>query len=455
MHHLVAFNHRVVAGLRIGYVRYAARRARYQLVAFQQFAFGHRHCAVAVGCSVVRPALACRTNRDRHFRRLHRQRAICCFYAVVAGCSGRELVARQLVRYRALARERDAAGYHRADRVGAHQADCVIAVIAMRRSVVGELFALRGYRHGLWRDAQVARRRRDHVVRGHVLFAVHHLVAFNHRVVAGLRIGYVRYAARRARYQLVAFQQFAFGHRHCAVAVGCSVVRPALACRTNRDRHFRRLHRQRAICCFYAVVAGCSGRELVARQLVRYRALARERDAAGYHRADRVGAHQAIHIVLCPALRFTCVREFLVLRRYRYSLRIDGQLAGHRRDHVVRGHVFLTVHHLVAFSNRVVPFRRVSNVRHAARRARYQFVTSQQLARGHCYCLVRMGFSVVCPFLVCCCDRDRHCGLHYRQLTRYVSYVIIGGNSGNFFLFFFCEIVFRTLRYRSDRRCFA
>ena len=92
-------------------------------------------------------------------------------------------------------------------------------------------------------DDQAAVRRRDHVVRGHVFFAVHHLVAFIHRVVAGLCIGYVRYAARRARYQLVAFQQFAFGHRHCAVAMGCSVVCPVLACRTDRDRCFGVHHR--------------------------------------------------------------------------------------------------------------------------------------------------------------------------------------------------------------------
>ena len=106
----------------------------------------------------------------------------------------------------------------------------------MRRSVVGELFAPRRYLHGLRRDAQVARRRRDHVVRGHVLFAVHYLVAFIHRVVAGLRIGYVRYAARRARYQLIARQQFAFGHRHFAVAVGCSVVLPDAVGGLDRDR---------------------------------------------------------------------------------------------------------------------------------------------------------------------------------------------------------------------------
>ena len=436
MHYLVAFNHRVVSGRRVGHVRYAARRTRYQFVARQQFAFGHRHGAVAMGCSVICPAAIGGLDRDRHFSRLHRQLAIRCRYAVVVRCSGCELVARQFVRYRAFARERDAARYDRFNRVVAHQAVHVVLRPALLCSVIGEFLVLGRDRYGLRIDRQRAGFSRDHIVLGHVLFAVHHLVACCDRVVAIRRISHVRRAARRSRYQLVASEQFTAGHGHLAVRQGASVVGLLVARRRDRDLHGGLHHRQFAVFSGYAVVAGCSGRELVARQLVRYRALARERDAARYDRFNRVVAHQAVHVVLRPALRCSIIGEFLVLSRDRYGLRIDRQRAGFSRDLIVLGHVFFAVHHLVAFNHRVVAGLRIGYVRYAARRARYQLVARQQVAFAYRHSRVAMGLSVVRPALACCRDRDRagsdlqltRLPLHIGEEMRYILLSCIFNN---------------------------
>ena len=206
-----------------------------------------------------------------------------------------------------------------------------------------------------------------------------------------------------------------------------AVVRPALARRGDRDLYGGGRHRQLAVRRRYAVVAGCAGRELVARQLVRCRTLARERDAACYNRCNRVIPYQALYVILSPALRCSVVGEFLILGRDRHVLRIDCQCAGHRRDLVALGHVFFAVHDLVACGDRVVAVSRVSHVRHAAGRRRYQLIPGQQFAARYGHSIVAVRAAVIRPALARRRDRDCHRGVHHRQLAIRRRYDVVVG----------------------------
>ena len=120
---------------------------------------------------------------------------------------------------------------------------------------------------------------------------MHDRVAFSDRVVARCCISHVRRTAGRGRYQSVAGQQFAARYGHFRVRQSIAVVGLAVARRSDRDRHFGLRHRQLSVHRSDAVVTGCARGELVALNHIRYRALARERDAAAYNCADRVVAH--------------------------------------------------------------------------------------------------------------------------------------------------------------------
>ena len=171
--------------------------------------------------------------------------------------------------------------------------------------------------------------RRDHVVRRHVFRAVHDSVAWRDRVVARRRLGHVRHSTRGLRHKHVTVHQGSARHRHCGVAVSSSIVRPISTARRNGDRHGGVRHRQLAIGCRHCIVGGIARCERIARHLVRHRALARVRDAARHHRADRVAANQAYHVILRPALRCAIVRELMVLRRHRHSCRSHFQVTKH------------------------------------------------------------------------------------------------------------------------------
>ena len=176
---------------------------------------------------------------------------------------------------------------------------------------------------------------------------MHDLVARCDRVVAFRRVRYVRHAARRYRDQLIAFKQRARRHRYGRVLVRFAVVCPFIARRRDRDRYARGRHRQLTVCGRYRVVARRALRELVALHYVRYRALARERNAACDHCRDRVFAHQSFYVVLRPTLRCARVRERLVLRRDRQCCFFDDQLAGRCIDgFIITCDIFFAAHDL-------------------------------------------------------------------------------------------------------------
>ena len=302
-------------------------------------------------------------------------------------------------------------------------------VVLQRRAVIFLLIAVRGNLQRCLRDGQGTGDWGDYVVRRHVLFAVHDLVAFRNGVVSGRGISHVRHAAGGGRHQRIARQQAAFGHGHGRVCVRSAVVGPFLARRGDGDRHGGLRHGQLAVYRRNGVVAGRSSGEFIALHLVRYRALAGEGDASRHHCGDRVAAHQAFHVVLRPALRLAGIRERLVLRRDRHGLRIDRQSAGFRRDHVVRSHVLFAVHDLVAFRNGVVSGRGISHVRHAAGGGRHQRIARQQAAFGHGHGRVCVRSAVVGPFLARRGDGDRHGGLRHGQLAVYRRNGIVAGRS--------------------------
>ncbi len=179
--------------------------------------------------------------------------------------------------------------------------------------------------HVAFGDGQRTVDRRDRVVVGHVFVAVHHLVASSNLIVAGRSVGHVHYAAFSCRYQSVTRQQAAAGHGHVRIAVRRSVIRPAVVRRLDRDRLLGLHHLQLAIHRRYCVVVCISARELVARQRIRDRALAREHDAARYHGFDRVVAYQAAHFIVVVAMSRSVICELLARRRHRHSLRLNRQ----------------------------------------------------------------------------------------------------------------------------------
>ena len=156
VHHLVSCCNGVVVRRNIGHVGHAARGMCHQLVACQQVAARHRDGGVGQRSAVVDHAVACRRDGDEHFSFRHRQLAVRLCDAVVAGRSCRERVASHRIRHRALAREGDATGHCRGDGVSADQTVHVIAVVAVRRAVVGECFAMGGHGDRFRLDGQLA-----------------------------------------------------------------------------------------------------------------------------------------------------------------------------------------------------------------------------------------------------------------------------------------------------------
>ena len=275
----------------------------------------------------------------RRARINHKRRIIVARFHPAAGLGHQTVSARaQRTRIRARVRRSD---LYDAAHAGVqkesvrHAADAEL--YGVRFCVILDLLLLALYRdrHGLRVDRQRAGDRRDRVVRRHVFRAVHDLVARLDRVVPRRRFGHVRHAAGRSRYKSVARQQTAARYSDRRVRVRVSVIGPRLACRRDRDRHARRRHRQLSVHRRHRVVVRVARGEGVARYLVRYRALARERDAADHNRADRIGAHQTGNVVTAVAVRVAVIREGFALRRHRHSLRVDRQLAGDVGDVIV------------------------------------------------------------------------------------------------------------------------
>ena len=293
------------------------------------------------------------------------------------------------------------------------------------------LALIHGHGSILRRDGKGAGCFCDHVVRGHVFVAVHHLVAVCHNVVAGYGLCNVRNGADRARHQRVALEERAGGQRNRAVAVILSVVFPAVAARRDGDRLRSVRHRQGAVRCCNAVVTGRSGGEFIAGQFVRNVSFAREGDAATHRRGDRVIAHQAGHVVTVVAVRLSVVDEFFALCGNGYCLRLNRQRAGRRRDHVVFGHVYVAVHHLKAFGDRVVAGRGIGHVRNIAGRRRRQGVAVEQRAGGHGHIIVAVCRSVVGPFVAGRGDGDLPLGLGHGQLAvRFGNGVVLCVSAG-------------------------
>ena len=293
-------------------------------------AVGHRVGLVRVRRAVVRP-FAVRgfdlqflfALRDFQLADGLSQRVVCLNGGAVPG---------QRVRVVALADCRLAARHReRRSLLFVHEA----ADAAVRRQRFAVVFLARAVRNDLQRrriDRQGAGHGRDRIVISHVYRAVHDLVACSNRVVPCRRIGHVGRAAIRCRNQGITRQQRTFGHRHFGVLMRTSVVRPCLARRRDRDCCTRVRHGQLAIRRRDRVVARRPGRELIAHQLVRHRALARQRDAARHYCSDHVTADQPVHVIVRPALRFASVGKYLALRRYRHVFRSDLQPAVDNRQ---------------------------------------------------------------------------------------------------------------------------
>ena len=197
----------------------------------------------------------------------------------------------------------------------------------MSSSVIGKLFALRRHRHGLRIDCQLTIFSCDRVVFGHVFRAVHDLVAVRDRVVTIRSVSHVSHAAGRCRYQFITSQQSTACYGNFCILVSRSIICPFIARRCDRYRHFGFLHGQLAVCGCHCVVAGCASCELIALQLIRYRALTRERNAASDYCCDSIAAYQAVYIITRVAMSSSVIGKLFALRRDRQRLRGNLQPA--------------------------------------------------------------------------------------------------------------------------------
>ena len=209
-----------------------------------------------------------------------------------------------------------------------HVFECAGGVAVLHSAVVIDCFVRNAHGHGSRGDLQRSRYGVDHVVRRHILRAVHDLVACGNRVVARRNVVHIRHAAVGVRHQRVARQQVAARHRDGGVGQRSAVVDHAVACRRDGDEHFSFRHRQLAVRLCDAVVAGRSCRERVAFHRIRHRALAREGDAAGHCRGDGVSADQTVHVIAVVAVRRAVVGERIAMGGHCHRFRLDGQLAG-------------------------------------------------------------------------------------------------------------------------------
>ena len=166
---------------------------------------------------------------------------------------------------------------------------------------------------------------------------MHDLVAGGHGVVARRGVGHVGGGAAGDGHELVALEQLAGGQGDRGVLVGGAVVGPLLAGGRDGDLGLGLGHRQLAVGGGDGVVAGGAGGELVGLELVGDGRLAREGDRAGHGGGDGVVAHQAVDVVLGPAVGGAVVGERLVLRGDGHGLRADGEGARVVGNNVVPG----------------------------------------------------------------------------------------------------------------------
>ena len=115
----------------------------------------------------------------------------------------------------------------------------------------------------------------------------------------------------------------------------------------------------------------------------------------------------------------------MILCRYCHCLRLDRQRAGFRCDDVVIRHVYIAVHDLVAFCDRIIAIGRIVYVRHAACGFRNEAVSREKLARSNRYRSVLVRISVICPLLACRRDGDLPRCVHHRQLAVLRGYSIV------------------------------
>ena len=291
-----------------------------------------RYCVhfISVHRSIVRPALRRGPDHQSLIALCDLQRAFILRDRVVVSLEVRAFRVYDRVRYFAFGYRRYAAGRLDVGRFAFNKSVSAYRYIGLRkrRAVVRLLAALARQCYATRIDRQLSSYSRDRVVCSHVLFAVHHLVARRDRVVARRSIRHVRHTTSRFRYQLVAFQQLAARYRYFGILMRAAVICPFIDRCRDRDRHARVRHRQLTVHLGYGVVACRAARELIARYNVINRALTRERDAARHGCSDLIAAYQAFYIILRPTLRFACVCERLVLRRYSHSLRCDRQCTG-------------------------------------------------------------------------------------------------------------------------------
>ena len=276
-------------------------------------------------------------NGDLGRRRNHRQSAMHISDSIIADRSLDKGVGGNLIRHRAFAWVGDGACDCRVDLIIAYKSVHAVRRIAVRLSIIFELFVLCGNRHRFGVDLQGSVVPGDGVSPADILTLIGDGQTGNG--VRNLSIGHIGDAAGDLHRQNVAVREgintsradrnrITVANLECiaVLAVGAAVVGPALAAGRHGDLHRIRIaHRQGAVLSGNTVVSSSTRRKLIALQDILHRALARIGDAAFNHSGDRVGAYQPIHRIVGVAVRLAIVLKGFAGRDDLHCLRVDLQ----------------------------------------------------------------------------------------------------------------------------------
>ena len=274
---------------------------------------------------------------DLGSRRNHRQSAIRIFDSIIAGCSLDKGVGGNLIRHRAFARVGDGTCDCCADLIIAHKSVHAVRRIAVRLSIIFELFALCGNRHRFGVDFQGAVVPRNRISRTDVLSSVGdrqagdgirngafghigHAAGDLHRQNVAVREGINTVCADRNRSIIANLEGIA------VLAVGVAVVGPALIVGRHGDGLRRTIgHGQLSIRIADSVVVCAARSKGMAGNLVLDGALARVGDAARNRRGNRVAADKAGHRIVGVAVRTAVIGEIVVRGFDCHRLRVNLQ----------------------------------------------------------------------------------------------------------------------------------
>ena len=384
-------------------------------------------------------------NGDLGRRRNHRQNAIHIFDSIIAGRSLDKGVGGNLIRHRAFAWVGDGACDCRVDLIIAYKSVHAVRRIAVRLSIIFELFVLCGNRHRFGVDLQGSVVPGDGVSPADILTLIGDGQTGNG--VRNLSIGHIGDAAGDLHRQNVAVREgintsradrnrITIANLECiaVLAVGAAVVGPALVVGRHGGGLRRTIgHGQLSIRIADSVVVCAARGKDMAGNLVPDGALARVGDAARNRRGNRVTADKAGHRIGGVAVRAAVIGEIVVRGFDCHRLRVNLQSAVVACDRISPTDIHGTVGNGQAGNG--VCNRTLGHIGHAAGDLHRQNVAVREgmnavradrnritIANLECIAVLAVGAAVVGPALAA----GRHGDLHRIRIAHRQGAVLSG-----------------------------